>query len=43
MQLVVEGVVGTQAIKHAAVGHVDVGEGLQRQRVVQQVLRDTEG
>ena len=43
VHLVVEGVVGTQAIEHTAIGHVDIGEGLQRQRVVQQVLRDAEG
>ena len=43
VKLVVEGVVGTEAVVDAAISDVNVGEGLQGKGVAQQVLGDTEG
>ena len=43
VKLVVEGVVGTEAIEDAAIGDVDIGEGLDGKGVVKQGLRGTEG
>ena len=43
VELVVEGIVGTEAVIDAAVGDVDVGKGLKGEGVAQQVLGDTEG
>lgn len=42
VELVVKGVIGTEAVVDAAVGDVDVGEGLQGKGVAQQVLGDTQ-
>ena len=42
VKLVVQGIVGTEAVVDAAVGDVDVGEGLQGKGVAQQVLGDTQ-
>lgn len=43
VQLVVKGVVGTEAIVNAAIGDIDIGETLQGKGVVKQLLGDTEG
>jgi len=43
VELVVQGVIGTEAVINAAVGNIDVGETLQSKGVAQQVLGDTEG
>ena len=42
MELVVQGVIGAEAIEDAAIGNIDVGEALQREGVVKQIFRYTE-
>ena len=42
MELVVQGIVGTQAVVDAAVGDIDIGKTLQSKGVAQQVLGDTQ-
>ena len=43
VELVVEGIIGTEAVVDAAVGNIDIGKTLQGKGVAQQVLGDTEG
>ena len=43
VELVVEGVVGAEAVINATVGNVDIGKTLQSKGVAQQVLGNTEG
>lgn len=43
MQLVVQSVVGTEAVINTTIGDVDIGKALQSKCVAQQVLGDTEG
>ena len=43
VELVVQGIVGTEAVINAAVSDVDIGKTLQSKGVAQQVLGDTEG
>ena len=43
VELVIEGIVGTEAVVDAAISDVNVGEGLEGKGVVEQVLGDTEG
>ncbi len=43
MHLVIEGIVGTQAVEYTTIGDIDIGETLQRQVIVQQVFRYSEG
>ena len=42
VELVIEGIVGTEAVVDAAISDVNVGEGLEGKGVVEQVLGDTE-
>ena len=43
VKLVIQGVIGTEAVINAAIGNVDIGKTLQGKGVAQQVLGDTEG
>lgn len=43
VELVVQGIIGTEAVINAAVGDADIGETLQSKGVAQQVLGYTEG
>ena len=43
VELVIQGIVGTEAVINAAVGDVDIGKTLQSKGVAKQVLGDTEG
>ena len=43
VELIVDGIVGTEAVVDAAIGHIDIGEALQGEGVAQQVFGDTEG
>ena len=43
VEMVVQGIVGTEAVVDAAVSDVDIGKTLQSKGVAQQVLGDTEG
>ena len=42
VQLVVEGIVGTEAVVDATIGDVDIGEGLQGKGVVEKLLGDAQ-
>jgi hypothetical protein len=41
--LIIQGIIGAETIEYTAISYIDIGEGLQGQRVVQQFFRYAEG